>query len=183
MIDLLKSSGFSKTAVCPKSRTAFLKLRLPVNSFLMDKSQRNLPLDSLEPDFLRLPGMTGFIDDDCDELLRERWSTSVAVPAAQCDKRRRCTYGQGIDAKRTRKYREYELTTSPMYTLLERTYARVTHSLLLELIDAVIAESPPQFRPHPPDRNQRRAKGGLVAWLDANQCIVVHYLLSRHRLN
>jgi hypothetical protein len=125
--------------------------------------------------------MKGFPDDDFDELIKENWSASPPVPTAQCRKGQHCIYGQGIDAKRTRQYREYELTASPIYNFLERRYSRVTQSLLRELIDAVIAEVPPEFRPTPPDRNQRRAKGGLVAWLDANQGVVVHYLLSRHR--
>jgi hypothetical protein len=147
----------------------------------MDEPEPSFTIDSLEPGFLRLPGMTGFPDDTSDELFQEKWSADLPAPAAQRHRRRRSTYGQGIDARRTREYREYELNTSPVYTALEKAYPRVTRALLLELANAVIAESPPQFRPRPPNRSQRRAKGGLVSWLDANQCAVVHYLLSQRR--
>jgi hypothetical protein len=96
---------------------------------------------------------------------------------------RRRPYGRGVDAERSARYRRYDVEHSPVYTLLRRKTGRVSKSLLLKLIEAVIERAPPSERPEPPGRNQRRAKGGLVLWLDSHYPLFARVYYSGAKFN
>jgi hypothetical protein len=90
--------------------------------------------------------------------------------------RQRCKYGLGVDARRSARFRTYPIETSTIHKHLHDVYGIVTKELLQSLISALINQCPPSARPNAPTRDQRRAKGGLVAWLDDNESMALSYL-------
>jgi hypothetical protein len=90
--------------------------------------------------------------------------------------RRPVPWGQGVEARRASQYRRYDISSSKIFSALQFRYGTVTRVVLDELIVAVINSLPDGQRPKPPGRNQRRARNGLVMWLDANSPIVWRYI-------
>jgi hypothetical protein len=68
---------------------------------------------------------------------------------------------------------------SPIYRYLAQTSGPVTKQLLVSIIAGVFQQLPPNQRLPPPTRSQKRAKAGLVAWLDDNLPGVFSYLQSQ----
>jgi hypothetical protein len=73
------------------------------------------------------------------------------------------------------------LEKSKAIRYLKAVYGAVTKAMLLNLVFDVLAICPVAIRPLPPSRNQKRAKGGLVAWLDEHQSLVLSYLKGCER--
>jgi hypothetical protein len=96
--------------------------------------------------------------------------------------RRAGTYGYGVDAKRSAKYRVYDTTQSDILQELRNIYGIVTKEMLCDLIGASINSCPLSLRPSPPTRAQKRAKGGLVAWIDDHTPLVASFL-QLHRIS
>jgi hypothetical protein len=90
--------------------------------------------------------------------------------------RKRCAYGLGIEAQRSARYLAYPVQASTIHKHLRDAYGIVTRKMLQGLIAALIHRCPLSARPLPPTRDQRRAKGGLMAWLDDNESMVLPYL-------
>jgi hypothetical protein len=90
--------------------------------------------------------------------------------------RPRIQYGHGLDARRTAKYRCYPISESPVMRSLLQHPDAVTRQGMMTLIDSCLATCPPDRRPNPPTRSQKRVKGGLVSWMDENASFVMHYI-------
>jgi hypothetical protein len=88
-------------------------------------------------------------------------------------------WGHGYEALRASPYHQYDASRSPIFRFLQRGHAIVTRRLLMELIDAVVKYTPEDERPRFPARNQRRAKNGLILWLDQNSVPVWRYLKAQ----
>jgi hypothetical protein len=101
------------------------------------------------------------------------------LPGVKRRRNRRNAYGEGIDALGTRPYRHYPIAQSPIVHEMQERYGFVTNQMLRNLIGQVMAHAPENARPRPPTRNQRRAKGGLVAWIDENSAFVMAQLRCR----
>jgi hypothetical protein len=115
-----------------------------------------------------------FFESDEEMTPMESMPSPVRMPV----KRR----GSGSEAMRASRYRQYDASTSPIYRFLQHDHAIVTRALLTELIEAVVRYTPEQERPRPPSRDQRRAKNGLVMWLDYNSEKVWRYLKEKFPL-
>jgi hypothetical protein len=85
-------------------------------------------------------------------------------------------WGQGLEARRAWQYRHYDISRSKIFQFLQNGYGTVTRAILDDLIAAVLGSVPQGQRPKPPGRNQRRARNGLVMWLDSHALIVWQYL-------
>jgi hypothetical protein len=70
----------------------------------------------------------------------------------------------------------YPIDTSMIHRHLRHVHGIVTKKLLLSFIIALRKTCSPSVRPPAPTRDQRRAKGGLVAWLDDHEPIALAYL-------
>lgn len=92
--------------------------------------------------------------------------------------RPRLQYGHDIDTQRTAAFRSYPMEYSLIYRYLAATAGTVTEELLMSVVAAVLRQSPPNHRPPPLTRFQKRAKAGLMAWLDDNSSLVLAYLRS-----
>jgi hypothetical protein len=90
--------------------------------------------------------------------------------------RQRHPYGMGIDALRTRPYRHYPMAQSPTMRQLQSRYGLVTNQMLRNLIGQALSHAPENMMLRPPTRDQRRAKGGLISWIDDNAAFVRAYL-------
>jgi hypothetical protein len=88
----------------------------------------------------------------------------------------RTHWGNGLEAVRASRYRCYDASLSPIFRFMQQDHRIVTRTRLRELIEAVVRYTPEDQRPLPPSRNQRRAKNGLVMWLDHNSALVWRYL-------
>jgi hypothetical protein len=111
-----------------------------------------------------------FFEDnyDVDDDSVTEWNSQPA--------RRPVHWGEGIEAQRASRYRTYDISLSKIFQFLQNSYGTVTRPVLDDLITAVVSSVPEGQRPKPPGRNQRRARNGLVMWLDANSFIVWRYL-------
>jgi hypothetical protein len=96
--------------------------------------------------------------------------------------RRQSGYGLGVDARRTARYLAYPIEASIVYRQLRDIYGTVTKGMLQSLIAALRNRCAPSVRPLEPTRDQRRAKGGLVAWLDKNEAIALSYLGAQREI-
>jgi hypothetical protein len=86
---------------------------------------------------------------------------------------------------RAPQYRQYEIAQSPILRLIryfQQVDEPVTKPMLLQLINAVINWAPKESCLAPPPRNQRRAKAGLVLWLDQHHGLVQQYFAAMRRL-
>jgi hypothetical protein len=81
-------------------------------------------------------------------------------------------YDLGMSAR----YRAYPIEASTVHRHLRHMHGLVTKEMLQSFITALRRRCPPSTRPAPPTRAQRRAKGGLVAWLDENESMALSYL-------
>jgi hypothetical protein len=88
-------------------------------------------------------------------------------------------WGHGPEALRTSQYHRYDVSGSRIFRFMQHGHGVVTRTLLMELIEAVLRYTPEDGRPTPPVRNQRRAKNGLVMWLDHNSETVWRYLKAQ----
>jgi hypothetical protein len=121
-----------------------------------------------------------WFDPQDDEI---EWCTGPSaeespVPPPVAAEHRRRPYGHGIDARRTAQLRLYPMEHSPIFRHLKRTSGKVTMPLLMGVVAGVLGLMAPNRRPPPPGRSQKRAKPGLVAWLDENASLVMGYLRS-----
>jgi hypothetical protein len=104
---------------------------------------------------------------------------SLTSPISKAPRRRRRrAHGLGVDARRTARYRAYPIEESVIHRHLQEVHGIVTIEMLQSLITILIDRCPPWARPPAPTRNQRRVKGGLVAWLDANESLALTHLRS-----
>jgi hypothetical protein len=71
------------------------------------------------------------------------------------------------------------MSESPIMRQMQSLYGLVTNQMLRNLIDEALSHAPENVRPPPPSRDQRRAKGGLVSWIDDNAAFVRAYLRNR----
>jgi hypothetical protein len=113
----------------------------------------------------------------------ERWCVTAAPDSPPLEKparasRPRCRYGSGIDAQRTAPFRFYPMDRSLIYRHLEKSSGTVTKELLMSIVAGTLEQAPPEQRPPPPTRSQKRSKAGLVTWLDTNTALVMGYLRS-----
>jgi hypothetical protein len=120
-----------------------------------------------------------FNDEDDDEWYRDVCSGNYPLREPVRTQRQRRQYGHGIDAQRTAPFRRYPMERSPIYRHLRQTSGIVTKELLMSVVTGVLRQSPPDHTPPQPTRSQKRAKAGLVAWLDDNSPFVLSYLRSR----
>jgi hypothetical protein len=118
-----------------------------------------------------------FYLDFADDLnaLPEEWPV-LEKESRSVTSRPRVPYGKGPDAQRTAKYRCYPIRESPVIRQLLHHPGAVSKRWMMQLIDICLASSPPGKRPTPPTRSQKRAKGGLVSWIDENAGFVMHYV-------
>jgi hypothetical protein len=131
-------------------------------------------IDSLEPIPLQVGDrIMTFSDDESEGLFAESWFGSARDHPEPGHRRR---YGEGIEARRSAQYRHYDWHHSLIYQLLQHQQKIVTKVTLRDFIDDVIEATPENVRPKPPTRDQRRAKGGLVWWLDNHAAFVVQHL-------
>jgi hypothetical protein len=144
-----------------------------------------VPLAS-SPDFLASPACDApcdFVWDDDDGLENGDWETAPVAEGADASggphPPMRQSYGHGIDAIRTAPYRGYPIKDSEVVNFLKLKYGAVTKKMLLDLIADFISAFPANHWLLPPTRSQKRAKGGLVAWLDERKILVVPYIGSR----
>jgi hypothetical protein len=84
--------------------------------------------------------------------------------------------GTGSEAGKTAQYRARDNNTSFIFCKLHRRYGFVSKTVLMSIITGILASCPDDSRPAPPDRSMKRAKGGLVAWLDAHQELALKYV-------
>jgi hypothetical protein len=68
---------------------------------------------------------------------------------------------------------------SPIYRYLAQTYGNVTKQLLLSVVAGALRQSSLDQNPFPPTRSQKRAKAGLIAWMDKNTPLILNYLESQ----
>jgi hypothetical protein len=107
-------------------------------------------------------------------------SASASASAGSIAPRRvRKKYGQGIDAKRTAVFRNYQPRQVFVLQLIHELFPVVTRQVLMELIVNALARFPLSMRPRQPTRAQKRVKAGLLAWIDENQSFMTWYLNSR----
>jgi hypothetical protein len=150
----------------------------------MSEGARTTPLEhsglsSPSAWWMDFPTDTPLDDEDDAAWYRKTWlDNSPRAQTARVQRPRR-QYGRGIDARRTAAFRSYPMEHSLIYRYLAETAGTVTKELLLSVVAGTLRQSPPgQHRP-PPKRSQKRAKAGLVAWLDDNIPFVLDYLQSR----
>jgi hypothetical protein len=84
--------------------------------------------------------------------------------------------GTGPEAAKTAQYLARDNSRSLIFCTLHRRYGFVSRSVLMSVITGILASCPEQSRPTPPDRSMKRAKGGLIAWLDKHQVLALKYL-------
>jgi hypothetical protein len=65
-----------------------------------------------------------------------------------------------------------------MYRQLRCHYGIFTKVAFLTLANAVVENTPEWCRPPFPTRSERRAKAGLITWMDRNTPLVLSYLAS-----
>jgi hypothetical protein len=90
--------------------------------------------------------------------------------------RPRYPWGYGRDAMRCARFRSYPTAASPIFRYLSQGNIEITKRELQILINLCIASCSEDIRPNPPTRSQKRAKAGLVCWLDENAPCVMRYL-------
>jgi hypothetical protein len=105
------------------------------------------------------------------------------VPFTQADPAKKCVRkkgtvirGTGAEAAKTAQYLGRDNSRSLIFCTLHRRYGFVSRSVLMSVITGIMASCPEQCRPTPPDRSMKRAKGGLIAWLDKHQVHALKYL-------
>jgi hypothetical protein len=86
-----------------------------------------------------------------------------------------------VAARRRAQYRSYPVHASTIHRHLRNVHGMVTKEMLQSLIAALRRGCTPSTRPPPPTRDQLRAKGGLVAWLDNHESMALAYLRSQNR--
>jgi hypothetical protein len=119
--------------------------------------------------------------DDCQWIPGQDPAPPAQVPSPTSEEKVphiRKPYGHGIDARRTVRFHEYGVRDSWMYRYLLCRYRALTKHVLIELASAVIENAPESSRPQPPTRSEKRAKAGLLLWIDRNACLVLDYLRS-----
>jgi hypothetical protein len=104
---------------------------------------------------------------DPDQSLPGEEAQSKSL-AAKGKRSRRRSGTHGADVKHHSRYRAYPIDESPIWQQLHRKYSIVTKDMLTQLIALSIRICPECARPIPPSRAQKRAKAGLVAWIDFN---------------
>jgi hypothetical protein len=67
-----------------------------------------------------------------------------------------------------------------MYHHVQAHYPVVTKMVLLQLVNAVIKNAPEYLHPRPPTRSEKRAKAGLMLWIDNHARQVLAYLSLHH---
>jgi hypothetical protein len=87
--------------------------------------------------------------------------------------------GTGSEAAKTAQYLARDNRTSFIFCKMHRRYGFVSKTVLMSIITGILASCPDDSRPTPPDRSMKRAKGGLVAWLDAHQELALKYVEER----
>jgi hypothetical protein len=62
---------------------------------------------------------------------------------------------------------------------MEKQYGVVTNQMLRNLIAKALSHARENVWPRPPTRDQRRAKCGLVAWIDDHAAFVMAHIRNR----
>jgi hypothetical protein len=123
-------------------------------------------------------GEEGTVDYNDGEDLMETNSVATAISDARSRRvtgeplRQRVPYGTGIEAQRTAVIANYDISRSPILSLLRIYDISDDMKSLLTLIKHVLLSYPEGERPNPPSRTQRRMKRGLVQWLDIHGALI-----------
>jgi hypothetical protein len=116
------------------------------------------------------------------------WPSKPESPPVQLDiksdefqieevrKRKTVARGTGAEAQKTSQYLKRDNDASLTLRRLNHRYGFVYKKILRIVIDNIRASCPDDSRPEPPNRTMKRAKGGLVAWLDDHQALALKYL-------
>jgi hypothetical protein len=85
------------------------------------------------------------------------------------------SFGQGIEAARTARYRRKDLTQSRMFRFLQSQSFYSSIANLMNLIEKIRDWYPHVQRPLPPSRTQKRSRNGLIEWLDVHETLALAY--------
>jgi hypothetical protein len=91
-------------------------------------------------------------------------------------KRKTVMRGAGPEAAKTAGYLARDNSASSIFCRLHHRFGFVSKAVLMSVINGVMASCPDDCRPAPPNRSMKRAKGGLVAWLDIHQVLALKFL-------
>jgi hypothetical protein len=140
-------------------------------------------IDSFDiPPFSPVDSYFGLARDDALSNLENSFNESLQRQASNLTIQQAVKYGQGVEAQRSARYRTYDIKQSDIFQELRDMYGTVTKEMLFGLITASMDSCPLHLRPLPPTRTQKRAKAGLVAWIDDHPRLIASYL-RLHRIS